>query len=212
MVHNFTSWTTLAWILVHTGIATNSIVQKFPCNIDRVDGSSLTAYDFARTYLHKRPVVLYNLPPQPTKFTQALRQTQLRKSRVEVLVSTASNRVTNVADGTNKTLSSFLKSLERRKKPKKHCVTVFDHKFFDARPDLVSDFQMWDVLSSSSFGAAVGGASGSSSMSETNRTTMLILSVGGAPSGLTFHQHGNSVLLLLEGRKRWYDNFFCCLL
>ena len=195
-------WTTLTWILVHIATATHpssSVLPEYPCNIDRVDGSTLTSSDFATTFLHKRPVLLYNLPQQSQEFTNTISRTQLRKSQAMVLVGSASSRLDSYTEGTNQTLSTFLKSLDRRKRPKKHCASVYDEIFFKNRPDLVSDFHVWDMLSGSSLGATAGR---SGSMLESNCS--MILSVGGTPSGLTFHQKGDSVLLLLEGKKRWF--------
>ena len=145
-------WTTLTWILVHIATAarpSSSVLPEYPCNIDRVDGSTLTSSDFATTFLHKRPVLLYNLPQQSKEFTNTISRTQLRKSQAMVLVGSASSRLDSYTEGTNQTLSTFLKSLDRRKRPKKHCASVYDEFFFKNRPDLVSDFHVWDMLSGS---------------------------------------------------------------
>ena len=174
-------------------------VASHPCNIQRVDYNELNQSEFSKLYYQKIPVILYNMPSQTNSFTKSISRLALRKSQTSVIVGTASHRFSQNDDDSDmrgkQTISSYLKALEilarqksqKKKKKKKslNCASVFDKTFFSSRPIIASKFQHNPIL-------------------PRLNTSSLILSIGGESSGLTFHQHGDSYLYLLQGQKQWF--------
>ena len=150
----------------------------------RVDVTTLTPSEFAAAYYRQRPVLLTNIPQQPEAFAAPLREDAMRKSSATVKVIGAGYAGSHAMIGEYNDGQQLSKVLAEPSRANS-CTSVFDATYFRKRPKHAARFTL---------PAAVAGLF----------NVTLTLAVGAAGTGVSWHQHGHALNLVLWGRKRWY--------
>ncbi len=174
------------------------ILVNSSCTIPRRDSTTLTIGQFHRDFWRKQAVILYNLMPQSDEFLQFMTFRNLAKlNGVRVPVSHKSDLLGPLPLNTPEdvrlmNLSWIAATSANVMNQSCNSQTVFDGTFFRGHKDR-ENLDYWFTEPEQFYGLPLS-----------NNRRPLILSMGGAGTGLTFHKHASACSLLVHGKKRWY--------
>jgi hypothetical protein len=170
------------------------LYEGVPCNLARVDASSLTVQDFQARFRGRQPVVLTGKPLSKWRaMTAWTKDGLLRRFGDRTIKAGMGSDIVSSGGGLgvpSTTFRRFLSSLNETDSPEQF---TFDVDFGKSMPELLSDFKTPKFFTS---------FNGDASRAE--RSSWHMLSIGGSRRGLPFHVHGETWLGLIFGQKRWF--------